>query len=145
MPTGVGMAVAVAAGVGMGDGTAVAVGATVGMGEGTAVAVGATVFDTCRWVGRFEEAWKRLYGVHTFQLVPRRQVKGYVCEDSRAKDANIRAALIDYYGPGKRAAVGLKAAPGPLYGFRADMWAALGVAFTVQQVRERYPRREVAA
>jgi hypothetical protein len=41
----------------------------------------------------------------------------------RAKDANIRQALIDKLG-----AVGTKKAPGPLYGISGHLWAALAVA-----------------
>jgi len=48
----------------------------------------------------------------------------------RAKDANIRQALIDRYGPGKDKAIGQKKTPGPLYGFKSHEWAALAVAVT---------------
>ena len=53
-----------------------------------------------------------------------------LCGDARAKDPNIRAALIDRWGGSKAAAVGTKKSPGPLYGFKSDMWAALAVAET---------------
>ena len=90
--------------------------------------VGAEVFETCCWIGRFEQV---LYGeTQRVQRVFRREVKLELCNTNRATDANVRQALIDLYGPGKRAAVGLKASPGPLYGFKKDMWAALGVAVT---------------
>ena len=46
----------------------------------------------------------------------------------RAKDSNIRQALLDLYGGDKRKAIGIKAEPGPLYGIKSHMWAALGVA-----------------
>jgi hypothetical protein len=62
-------------------------------------------------------------------LLPRRAVKLALCGDSRAKDANIRQALIDRFG-GKDAAVGRKAAPGPLYGISRDVWSALAIAVT---------------
>ena len=62
----------------------------------------------------------------------RRAVKLHLCGSARAKDTNIRAALIDRFGGtgGRRAAVGLKASPGPLYGIRSHEWAALAVAVT---------------
>jgi len=94
------------------------------------MAVGATVFDTARWVGRFQEAWR---GSTPAVLVYRREVKLAVCGQCKAKDSNIRAALMDLFpatGGGKTPAVGTKAQPGPLYGFKADLWAALGVAVT---------------
>lgn len=92
------------------------------------MAVGKEVFDTCRWIGRFQEAWENRHGV--VRLVYRREVKLYLCESARANDANIRAAIIDRYGPGKEKAVGRKAARGPLYGLKGDEWSALAVALT---------------
>ena len=59
------------------------------------------------WAGRFAEAAHRVPVV----MLPRRAVKLALCGDSRAKDANIRQALIDRFGGS--AAVGRKAAPGP--------------------------------
>lgn len=93
--------------------------------------VGAEVFETCVWIGRFIERWK---GSH--ELVYRLDVKKHICNDGRAKDANVRQALIDRYG-GKEKAIGRKATPGPLYGLSGDCWAALGVAVTVAESRER--------
>lgn len=90
--------------------------------------VGREVFETCLWIGRFIEHWLSLGGSHT--LIYRKDVKMHLCQSMKAKDANIRQALIDLFGPGKELAIGKKASPGPLYGFKADMWAALGVAVT---------------
>lgn len=89
------------------------------------MAVGREVFDTCVWIGRYIQAWD---GPHT--LVYRRDVKLHLCGQARAKDANIRAALIDRFGPGKERAIGKVKTPGPLYGVVADQWAALAVAVT---------------
>ena len=86
--------------------------------------VGREVFETCVWIGRFVERWNN---AHT--VVYRRDVKLHLCGQARAKDANVRQALLDRWG-GKEVAVGKKAAPGPLYGVSADVWAALGVAVT---------------
>jgi len=55
-------------------------------------------------------------------------VKLHLCGSARAKDTNIRQALIDRYGGS--AAIGKKAAPGPLYGVSKDVWSALAVAVT---------------
>lgn len=85
--------------------------------------VGREVFETCLWIGRFIQAWGGEY-----RLVYRKDVKLFHCSSVRATDANIRAALIDRFGPGKAKAVGTKAAQGPLYGFKGDQWAALAVA-----------------
>src|SRR5699024_5972970 len=86
--------------------------------------VGREVFETCLWIGRFIQA------AGGAELVYRRDVKLHLCGSARAKDANIRQALIDRFGPGREKAIGIKAQPGPLYGFKRDMWAALAVAVT---------------
>jgi hypothetical protein len=88
------------------------------------MAVGAEVFETCTWIGRFEEAAK----VPTVRMF-RREVKLNLCNSPRANDSNIRAAIIDRFG-GKEVAIGRKSSPGPLYGITADRWAALAVALT---------------
>lgn len=90
------------------------------------MAVGREVFDTCLWIGRFVEAWDARGG--KYALVYRRDVKLFHCESVRATDSNIRAALIDRFGPGKEKAIGSKKAPGPLYGLKGDHWSALAVA-----------------
>jgi hypothetical protein len=94
------------------------------------MAVGKEVFDTCVWIGRFAEAWQRRGW--RVDLVYRKDVKLFHCETSRANDSNIRAALIDRYGPGKDKAIGKKASPGPLYGLVGDEWSALAVALTAE-------------
>ena len=90
------------------------------------MAVGKTTFETCVWIGRFVQAWQP----GDVRFVYRREVKSLLCGSMRAKDANIRQALIDRYpasGGGKTPQVGTKAQPGPLYGFNSHLWSALGV------------------
>ena len=89
--------------------------------------VGASVFETCYWVGRFDAA-----AGGACIRIKRIDVKKHICGQTRAKDANIRAALIDRFGgiEGKAKAVGTKNNPGPLYGVKTHMWAALAVACT---------------
>ena len=94
--------------------------------------VGAEVFDTARWAGRYEQA-ANARRIPT-QLVVRRDVKLHLCGQARAKDGNIRQALIDRFG-GKDRAIGRKASPGPLYGLRADEWQALALAVTFHDLR----------
>lgn len=93
--------------------------------EGFGVAVGKEVFETCFWSGRFVEAW-----MGPFDRVTRRAVKLHLCGHARAKDPNIRTALLDRFGPGKERAVGTRQRPGPLYGIAKDLWSALAVAVT---------------
>lgn len=98
--------------------------------ESYGMAVGADVFETVFWSGRFAEAVAPL----PIERVSRRTVKLHVCADSRARDSNIRQALIDRFGG--PAAIGRKAAPGPLYGIAGDVWSALAVAVTYADLSE---------
>lgn len=95
------------------------------------MAVGREVFETCVWIGRFKQAWHR---PETVQLVYRKDVKLHLCGTPRAKDPNIRQALLDMFpaaGGGKTPQIGTKALPGPLFGVSSHAWPALGVAVTV--------------
>lgn len=89
--------------------------------------VGREVFETCVWVGRFTQAWHTPDAV---RLVYRKDVKLHLCGNPRAKDANIRQALIDKLG-----APGTKKQPGGTYGVKSHAWAALAVAVTACEVR----------
>lgn len=90
--------------------------------------VGAEVFETCAWIGQFEGAAAR----ETLQVqrLYRKEIVTHLCHNPRAKDSNVRQALIDRFGPGKEKAVGTKKSPGPLYGVKKDVWSALAVAIT---------------
>ena len=97
------------------------------------MAVGKTVFETCVWIGRFIQSWGN---DDTCNKVYRKDVKMYLCNSMRAKDGNIRQAIIDRYaatGGGKTPQIGTKAKPGPLYGVSKDVWAALAVAITFSE------------
>jgi hypothetical protein len=94
------------------------------------MAVGKTTFETVCWIGRFAE--QSCQSIRSFgpKRIYRSDVKLHLCGSMRAKDANIRQALIDRFGPSKGQAIGLKKAPGPLYGVKSHLWAALAVAVT---------------
>ncbi len=89
--------------------------------------VGAEVFETVRWIGRFEQRVAQEGG--SMALLYRRQVTAYLCGTGKGvNDAVVRQRLIDLFGPGKDVAVGTKAKKGPLWGIRADEWQALALA-----------------
>jgi hypothetical protein len=100
--------------------------------------VGEEVFATCRWTGRFIQSW--IGTEHDVDrqavLITRGEVKMYLCNSMRAKDANIRQALMDRFpksgldGKKRPSVIGTKKNPGPLLGLHDDMWAALAVAVT---------------
>lgn len=89
--------------------------------------VGKEVFETCVWIGRMQQAWGTRGG---FSLIYRRDVKLHLCGTARAKDANIRQALIDKLGP-----PGTKKYPGGTYGVKSHAWAALAVAVTHHETK----------
>jgi len=82
--------------------------------------VSTSIFDTVFWSGRFCQSWGK-----GFERVPRMDVKMHICHSSRAKDSNIRQALIDRFGP-----PGTKKKQGLTYGLRKDLWAAFALAVT---------------
>lgn len=83
--------------------------------------VGKEVFETVYWLGRFAEAARPMQ----VERVYRHQVKTHLCGNQRAKDSNIRQALIDKLG-----ATGTTKDRGPTFGITGDLWAALAVAVT---------------
>lgn len=86
------------------------------------MAVGKEVFETVFWIGRFYELAN---GANSRNRIYRMDEKMHLCHNSRAKDSNIRQALIDRFG-----VVGTKKNPGWFYGFKSDIWAAYAVAVT---------------
>ena len=90
-------------------------------------AVGDTTLQTCVWVGRFIECW----GGREIAFIPRKTVVTTLCLNPRARDSNIRQAMINKYG-----SPGTKKAPGVLYGVKRDMWQALGLAHAWIEIKD---------
>ena len=95
--------------------------------ESYGMAVGREVFETVFWSGRFAQAWG-CPGQFTWSMLPRKAVKLALCGTVKAKDANIRQALIDRYGGPLCVKKG-----GPLAGIKSHLWAALALAVTYQE------------
>jgi hypothetical protein len=82
------------------------------------------------WVGRF---WHKALecGSQRVELIYRIEEKISICHDSRAKDTNIRQALIDRFAQfDKVNGKGTKAIPDWFYGFKKDVWMAYAVGVT---------------
>lgn len=93
--------------------------------------VGQSIFDTCEEVGR-------LITLHggPIHRIKRKEVVRHLTGGVTGGDAAVRAAILARFlpsGGGKTPQVGTKAAPGPLYGVKGDIWAALGVAITAAE------------
>jgi hypothetical protein len=84
------------------------------------MAVGGEVFETCFWSGRFVEAWGGKW-----DRLKRIPIKAHLCGQAKAKDANVRRALMDLFGGDASIKKG-----GRLYGVKGDEWSALAVAVT---------------
>lgn len=82
------------------------------------MAVGKDVFETCVWIGRIIER-SPIPAIRIF----RKDIKLHLCGTTKAKDQNVRQALIDKHGP-----TGTKKNRGKLYGISGHLWAALAVA-----------------
>ena len=80
--------------------------------------VGKEIFETVLVIGRIVEIF--CGGAH---LVYRKDIKLHFCGSARAKDGNIRTALIDRFG-----SPGTKKSPGVLHGVSKDVWSALACA-----------------
>lgn len=91
--------------------------------------VGREVLETCEWVGRFD-VWAHMCGAHV-DYVYRREVKLNLCGNARAKDGNVRQALIDRFAKHDlKNGKGTKARPDWFYGFFKDVWQAYAVGVT---------------
>lgn len=94
------------------------------------MAVGKEVFETAYWIGRFVQAWCPSKYTRIYRL----EVKLHLCGLARAKDKNIRQALLDKVG-----LQGTKNSPGPTYGISKDMWSALAVGITYLETKKGKP------
>lgn len=96
---------------------------------GTGMPAGKDVFDTCVWIGRFIQHFTAL-GLSVTTMM-RAEVKMNLCGTMRAKDSNIRQALVDRFASGaSNYGKGTKKEPGWFYGFAADMWQAYALGVT---------------
>lgn len=103
--------------------------------------VGYETFETCVWIGKFEnEAQARFLPV---TRIFRRDVKRYHCGSVVATDANVWQSIVDEHGGNRATAIGTKRNPGPLYGVQSHcrQALALGLAFLAGVRSERLEQK----
>lgn len=83
--------------------------------------VGKEVFETAYYIGRLMQIAEDMGS--KVRMVYRSDVKMHHCHTTRAKDINIRQAMLDRFG-----AQGTKKNPGKTYGISKDIWSALAIA-----------------
>lgn len=89
------------------------------------MAVGREVYETVWWAGRFGERASVCYGKDKVKRFARPTIKSFLTGIPRAKDPDVRRALMTRYGGTKKGE--------PLHGVANDMWAALAVAAYVYE------------
>jgi len=97
--------------------------------------VGREVFETVLLIGRMMQI---AYGREIIpNLVYRKDVKINLCGSTKAKDGNIRQALIDRFG-----VVGTKGKQGWFFGVSKDIWAAISVGVThIDEIKKQEERK----
>ncbi len=101
------------------------------------MAVGQTVFDTCVWIGRFYQIG--IVNGNPVSKIYRKDIKMNICGQTRAKDSNIRQALVDRFSYDRHKAKGgkgTKSDPGFFFGFKSDIWAAYALGVTYLDTRQ---------
>jgi hypothetical protein len=108
--------------------------------ESYGMPVGREVFETVFWAGRFAQRWSDTSIRRTWSMLPRKDVKLTLCGSPRAKDPNIRQALIDRYGGALSIRKG-----GSLAGIKSHLWAALAVGVAYQDIEAQKESHAVPA
>jgi hypothetical protein len=94
--------------------------------------VGQTTFETILWIGRYVQVC--IFKNKKFELLyKKKDINPTLCFSNKAKDANIRQAILDLFpatGGGSVPQKGTKSNPGPLFGVSSHAFSALAVAMT---------------
>lgn len=85
--------------------------------------IGVSTITSITWNGRYMQI--ALDREKKVDYIYRKEEKMNLCGSMKAKDSNIRQALIDRFGE-----VGTKKSKGWFYGFKKDIWAAYAVGIT---------------
>lgn len=91
--------------------------------------IGESTIEAITWNGRFMQSI--LDRKKKANAVYRKEEKMYICHSLKAKDANIRQALIDRFAKkDKKSGKGTKKEPDVFFGVKKDVWQAIAVGVT---------------
>ena len=94
--------------------------------------VGKDVFETCVWVGRFIQALCD----ENISYIYRKEEKLTLCGSLKAKDTNIKQALVNRYAKHDfKSGKGVKKNPDTFYGVAKDAWQAIAVGVTYYELK----------
>lgn len=100
--------------------------------------VGKDVFETCVWIGRLVQV---LQG-KDITYIYRKDEKMALCGSTKAKDSNIRQALIDRYAERDfKNGKGTKKNKDVFYGVSKDVWQAIAVGVTYWEMEQQKNER----
>lgn len=99
--------------------------------------VGESIFETVFWIGRF---WEETGNFKRKARIYRKDVKMNLCGSMKAKDSNIRQALIDRFAQHDlKNGKGTKGNPDWFYGVSKDVWSAIAVSVTYYDLYLKNP------
>lgn len=99
------------------------------------MAIGESTIESILWNGRLIQA--AIDRGIPVDRIYRKEEKLFLCNTLRAKDANIRQALIDRYAKtDKKNGKGTKKEPDVFFGVKKDVWSAIAVGVTWREKME---------
>lgn len=99
--------------------------------------VGKDIFETCVWVGRFIQALIEEDMTSDINYIYRKEEKLTLCGSLKAKDANIKQALVNRYAKHDfKSGKGTKKNPDTFYGVSKDAWQAIAVGVTYYELEK---------
>ena len=104
--------------------------------RGYGIVAGDDIFDTCEWVGRFDQHFRETRSLRFIcgspvVLIPRKDIKKALCGNTTTNDKYVRMALIGRFGE-----TGTKKSRGKLYGIAGHCWSALAVAVVAAEMEK---------
>ena len=105
------------------------------------MAIGESTIESILWNGRLNQA--AIDRSIPVDRIYRKEEKLCLCNTLRAKDANIRQALIDRYAKtDKKNGKGTKKEPDVFFGVKKDVWSAIAVGVTWREKMEEEKREK---